>query len=63
MNYLDEAAFYGGDVTHKNGYLQMKSIQIKEQEPTLNVMCLGWFTSREFQILNCLKVVSTVIIF
>ena len=39
--YIDEAAFYGGDVTHKNGYLQVKSIQSKEQELTLNAMCLA----------------------
>ena len=46
--YIDEAAFYGGDVTHKNEYLQVKSIQLKEQELTLNAMCLAWFTSWEF---------------
>ena len=39
--YIDEAEFYGGDFTHKNGYLQVKSIQSKEQETTLNAMCLA----------------------
>ena len=59
--YIDEAAFYEGDVTHKNGYLQVKSIQSNEQELTLNTMCLAWFTSQEFLLLNCLKEVWTVI--
>ena len=61
--YIDEKVFYGRDVTHKNVYLQVKSIQSKEQELTLNAMCLAWFTSQEFQLLNCLKEVSTVINF
>ena len=39
--YLDEAAFYRGDVTYKKGLLQVNSIQTKEQEPSLNEMCLG----------------------
>ena len=39
--YINEAAFYGGDITHKNGYLQVKSIQSKEQETTLNAMYLA----------------------
>ena len=39
--YIDEAAFYGGDLLTKNGYLQVKSIQSKEQELTLNEMCLA----------------------
>ena len=46
--YIDEAAFYGRMLLTKNGYLQVKSIQSKEQELTLNAMCLAWFTSREF---------------
>ena len=46
--YIDEAAFYGGDVAHKNEYLQVKSIQSTEQELTLNAMCLDWLTSRQF---------------
>ena len=46
--YIDETAFYEGDVTHKNWYLQVKNIQSKEQELTLNAMCLTWFTSRQF---------------
>ena len=49
--------------THKNGQLQIKSIQSKEHEQTLNAMCLGSLTSQEFQLLNCLKEVSTVIKF
>ena len=39
--YIDETAFYKGDVSHKNSYLQVKNIQSKEQELTLNAMCLA----------------------
>ena len=38
----------------------MKSIKSKEQDITLIAMCLAWFTSREFQLLNCWSEVSTV---
>ena len=39
--YIDEAVFYAGDVTYKNCYLKVKSIQSKEQELTLNAMYLA----------------------
>ena len=46
--YIDETAFYEGDVTHKKWVSASEDIQLKEQELTLNAMCLAWFTSQEF---------------
>ena len=39
----------------ENGKKQAKSIQSKEQDPTLNAMCLGTFIPREFYFFNYLK--------
>ena len=43
--YFVQAGFFGGNVTQINIYLQVESIQSKEQKQTLNAMCLGSFTS------------------
>ena len=45
---LNEATILEKMLFIKNGYLQVKSIQSKEQEQTWNAMCFGSFTSRQF---------------
>ena len=47
-NLIGWSSIYGGDFTHKNGQLQIKSIQPKEQEQTLNSIYLGSFILQEF---------------
>ena len=46
--YIDETAFYEGDVTHKKWVFASEEYSVQKQELTLNAMCLAWFTSRQF---------------
>ena len=44
--YIDETAFYEGDVTHKKWVFASEEYSVQKQELTLNAVCLAWFTLR-----------------